>query len=88
MANNIKQPNAQDHAIAFNNCFANVGFERSKQLNAENELEVPRSQQSMFLFKGTKNEVQVVISNLDYKSSSGGDCVNNLLIRNVSDCNY
>ena len=53
VTNSISQPNDQDNAIAFNNYFANVGFEISKQVGAENEPEVP-SQQSMFLFKVTK----------------------------------
>ena len=59
VANSISQPNDQDNAIAFNKYFANVGFEISKHLGAENEPEVPRRQQSMFLFKVTKEEVNL-----------------------------
>ena len=36
VANIISQPKDQDNAIAFNNYFANVGFEISKHLGAEN----------------------------------------------------
>ena len=81
VANSTSQPNDQDNAIAFNNYFANVGFEISKHLVAENEPEVPRRQQSMFLFKVTKEEVKVVISNLDNKPSSGEDFVNAHLVK-------
>ena len=35
--NSISQPNDHDNAIAFNIYFANVGFEISKHLGAENE---------------------------------------------------
>ena len=81
MASSISQPNAQDSAKAFQNNFANVEIEISKHLDAENEPEVPRRQQSMFFFKVTLEEVQVVISNLDNKSSSGEDFVNKLLLK-------
>ena len=35
----------------------------------------------MFLFKVTKEQVKLVISNLDDKSSSGKDFVNNLSVK-------
>ena len=79
VANSISQPKDQDNAIAFNNYFANVGFEISKHLGAENEPEFPRRQQSMFLFKFTNEDAKLVISNLDNKSSSGEDFVNLLV---------
>ena len=77
VTNGFSQPNDQDNAIAFKNYFAKFGFEISKHLDAENEPEVPRSQQSMFLFKVTKEEVEVVKSNSN-KSSFGEHFVNNL----------
>ena len=79
--NSNSQPNDQDNEIVFNSYFANVGFEISKHRGAENEPEVPRRQRSMFLFKVTKEEVKFVISNLDNKSSSGEDFVNNYLVK-------
>ena len=81
MANSINQPIDVDDAIAFNNYFANAGFEISRHPPAENEPEVPIRQQSMFPFKVSREEVKVVISNLDNKSSSGEDFVNNLLVK-------
>ena len=81
MANSISQPIDEDNAIAFNKYFANAGFEISKHPLAENEPEVPLRQQLMFPFKVSKEEVKVVISNLDNKSSTGEDFVNNLLVK-------
>ena len=56
-------------------------MEISKHLGAEVEPKVPRRQQSMFLFKVTKEEVKVLVSNLDNKSFSSEDFVNNLLLK-------
>ena len=61
VANSFSHPNDQDNAIAFNNYFANVGLEISKQLGAENEPEVPRRHQLMFLLKVSKEEVKVLV---------------------------
>ena len=81
MPNSISQPNDQNNEIAVNKFFANVGLEISKHLGAETEPKVPRRQQSMFLFKVTKEEVKVIVSNLDNKPFSGEDFVNNLLLK-------
>ena len=87
VANSISHPNDQDNAIAFNNYFANVGLEISKHLGAGNEPEVPRRQQLMFLLKVSKEEVKVLISNLD-NSSSGKDFVKKSFGKKVGACNF
>ena len=74
-------PSTFDIAERFNNFFSAIGTELKKNLDYLPLPSLNQAEQSVFLYPVTECEVQKIIDNLDNKSSSGDDNINNILVK-------
>ena len=75
------EPTAEDIADKFNHYFTTIAKDLKAALPETALPVLPSVEKSMFLYEVSNAEVKLIIDQLDNKSSSGDDNVNNLIVK-------
>ena len=74
-------PTEKDVANRFNDFFINIGENLKTDISNVTPPPVPKLNWSMFLYRTTPSEINDIICQLDNKSTSGDDYINNQIVK-------